>query len=318
MHARHQRMLADIAALYYLDNASKVEIARTHGISRFQVARYLEEARREGIVNITIHRPHLVAAGAAGLADALGLLSVEVARAPQPGDDGRDTLARAAAGVLADLVVPGATVGVSWSRTLNLMAAHLPSLPGCDMVQLAGDLTIGNDGGSGQLLHRLGLVSGGRVWPLPAPLLVESAETAASLRRQPEISAALDRADSLDIAVVALGTWTEGHSTVWQRVGEAERLEALRAGAVGEVSGRLIAADGSAVTGTLDGRVIAVGLDQLRRTPSVLAVARGANGAPGVFAAVRAGLVNHLVVDEPLAAALLAELESAEPSEGEA
>lgn len=312
MHARHQEMLADIAALYYLDNASKVEIARARGISRFQVARYLDEAKREGIVSITIHRPHLAAAGVEGLADALGVLSVTVSRQPQPGGDARETLARAAAGVLADLARPGCTIGVSWSRTLNLMASHLPDLPGCDVVQLAGDLSIGNDGGSGQLLHRLGMAAGGRTWPLPAPLLVESAATAASLRRQPEISAALERADSLDIAVVALGTWADGHSTVWERVAPSERLAAARAGAVGECSGRLIAADGSAVGGELDDRVIAVELDQLRKTPSVIAVARGRDGLAAVMAAVHGGLVNHLVVDEPLAAALLEKLGTTE------
>ena len=37
---------------YYLDGASKSEIAAELGISRFKVARLLERARREGIVRI--------------------------------------------------------------------------------------------------------------------------------------------------------------------------------------------------------------------------------------------------------------------------
>ncbi len=53
----HEELLARIGQAYYLDNHSKVEIANEHGISRFQVARFLDEARAEGIVHIEIRRP---------------------------------------------------------------------------------------------------------------------------------------------------------------------------------------------------------------------------------------------------------------------
>ncbi|MEE1621751.1 sugar-binding transcriptional regulator [Zafaria sp. J156] len=304
----HHQLLADIATSYYLENESKVEIAKAHGISRFQVARYLDEARREGVVTITIKRPVPHPGDLDALAAALGVASIEVARVPGAGEEARDMVARAAAGLLADLARSGNTIGVSWSRTLNLMASHLPGLPGCDMVQLAGDLTVGNDGGSGQLLHRLGAVAGGRTWPLPAPLVVESAQTAESLRRQPEVSEALRRADHLDLAVVALGTWAAGHSTVWARLTEDERRTAAEAGAVAECSGRLLTEDGEPVDGGVDSRVMAVSIAQLRKTPAVIAVATGATGLPGVLAAVKAGIVRHLVVDAELAGALAARL----------
>lgn len=305
MPEQHEAMLAQIATEYYLENESKVEIAKTHGISRFQVARYLDEARREGIVTITIRRPAGNPTHGAHLAAALGIASVTVA--PEAGD-ARDQLARTTAGIVAGIVIDGCRLGVSWSRTLQAMAGYLPDLPPCDVVQLAGSISVTGGGGSGSLIHRLGQVAGGRTWPLPAPLIVETAGTAASLRRQPEISDALHAADDLDVAVVALGAWAPGKSTVYERVSPAQRQAATAAGAVAECSGRLLAADGSAADAGLDECVIAVTLQQLIDTPQVVLVAPSEEGAAGVRAAVAAGIANHLVIGPGLARQLATEL----------
>ncbi|WP_309081448.1 sugar-binding domain-containing protein [Zhihengliuella sp.] len=304
MSAGHQELLADIATAYYVDNAPKVEIAKAHGLSRFQVARYLEEARREGIVTISIHRPARGRIDVAALAAALGVDGIEIADRPGADQTARDKVAEEAAAVLVATVRDGDTVGVSWSRTLNLMASRLARLPQCDIVQLAGDLKVGNDGGSGQLLHRLGAAAGGRTWPLPTPLIVETAETAASLRRQPEISEALARADGLDVAVVAVGTWAPQRSTVWERLEEQERTELAAHGAVAEVSGRVLDEQGRPIESPLDARVISVTLEQLRRARTTIAVGYGRDNLPGLVAALRAGFIQRLVVDDELALAL--------------
>lgn len=303
MSTTHQELLADIATAYYLENASKVEIARDHDISRFQVARYLDEARREGIVNITINRPAHTQIDAVALAAALGVDAVDIAREPA-GQSAREAVAVQAAETLGALAREGVTVGVSWSRTLSLMATHLGQLPACDVVQLAGDLRVGNDAGSGQLIHQLGAATGGRTWPLPAPLIVESAQLAESLRRLPEISQAQAKADQLDVAMVAIGTWTSGRSTVWARLTEEERATIEAAGAVAEVSGRLLTEAGEHVDAGLDGRVISVTIDQLRAATTTVGVAYGTDNLPGVLAALRGGFIQRLVVDGDLAAAL--------------
>lgn len=315
MPDRHEEMLAQIASEYYLENSSKVEIAKAHEISRFQVARYLDEARREGIVKITIRRPEALPVGEQALAHALGITSVTIAMIPDGTSDARDRLARAAAGVVARLVTEGCRLGVSWSRTLQAMAGHLPELPGCDVVQLAGAITVTGGSGSGALIHQLGAAAGGRTWPLPAPLIVESAETAASLRRQPEISDALQAAGMLDVAVVALGDWSTGKSTVHDRLSPAQLQAATDAGTVAECSGRLLAADGSAVDSGLDDCVIAVSLAQLKSTAEVVMVAPSPDGVAGVLAAVAAGIVGHLVLGPALARALAVDLGLIGPSE---
>jgi DNA-binding transcriptional regulator LsrR (DeoR family) len=134
-----------------------------------------------------------------------------------------------------------------------------------------------------------------------APLVVDSAATASGLRRQPEIADAMRKADSLDLAIVAIGAWAPNLSTVWDRVDNAVRQDGIVKGAVAECSGRLIAEDGTAVAAELDARILSVRVDQLQRTPMVIAVAQGAVRADAVRACIAAGIVHTLVMDESLA-----------------
>ncbi|PYI37676.1 Cro/Cl family transcriptional regulator [Arthrobacter psychrolactophilus] len=301
----HEELLARIGQAYYLDNQSKVEIATEHGISRFQVARLLDEARAEGIVHIEIRRPGAeTGIDVEALAAALGLHRVVVVKTV--GDDfaQRDIQAQAVAQELMNEARTGMTIGISWSRTLDMAARHVKELPKCDIVQLAGALPTPGGGNPLEIIQRLGRVGGGRTWPMWAPLVVDSAATATGLRRQPEIADAMHKADSLDLAIVAIGAWAPNLSTVWDRVDNAVRQDGINRGAVAECSGRLIAMDGSMVASELDARILSVRVDQLKCTPKVIAVAQGAGRGDAVRACIAAGIVNTLVVDESLAMAL--------------
>jgi DNA-binding transcriptional regulator LsrR (DeoR family) len=304
----HEELLALIGRDYYLDNRSKVEIATAYGISRFQVARYLDEARAAGIVKIEVHFPNSgPPTDASQLAGLLGIKRVVVVRTAGDVVQQRDALGQAAAKELMNAARAGMTVGISWSRTLDVAAHYVTELPRCEVVQLAGALPVAGNGNPLELIQRLGRVAGGKTWPMWAPLVVDSAATANGLRRQPEISDALNKADSLDLAVIAIGAWGPDVSTVWDRVDNPVRKAALEAGAVAECSGRLIDANGAAVTTELDARIIAVTLAQLQSTPNVVAVAQGAGRADAVRASAAAGIVSTLIVDDELAGVLAGE-----------
>ena len=297
--------MARIGRDYYLNNHSKVDIARDYGISRFQVARHLEEARALGIVRIDVRFPEAAADLApARLAATLGVDQVRISPTGADERATREAMAQQAAAEIMAAAAPGANIGISWSRTLDLAARYVTQLPPCDIVQLAGALPVPGSGNSLELIQNLGRHDGVATWPLWAPLVVENAQTAQGLRRQPEIADSLAKASSLDAAVVAVGAWLPGLSTVWNRVDNHLKLEAARAGAVAECSGRLIDAEGRPVRSELDERVLAVSLAQLQNTPKVVAVAQGAARADAVRAVLAAGFVTTLLIDEDLAVAL--------------
>ncbi|MDO4919372.1 sugar-binding domain-containing protein [Kocuria sp.] len=296
---RRQHLLAHLAHGHYVDGLSKVSLAEKSGLSRFQVAALLREAQETGVVRIEITVPAEDADDA--LARAVGLRSLTTVGTVQwPAD--RDALARATAREITARLREDEVLGISWSRTLQRVVKHLPPLPDNDIVQLAGALNTPH-GGEPEAPRLLAGLQCRSAWPLWAPLVVDQAEF---LRRAPEIAATLKKACSLDVAVLAVGSWTPEGSTVWSRVDPRTALAAQRAGAVAEVSGHLLDAQGGEVRTPLAGMVVAADLAPLRSTRDKLAVASGADRAAAVLAAVRSGLVDHLVCDAALRDALRA------------
>lgn len=304
----------DVARAYYVDGLSKVEIGERLGVSRFQVAKLLKEAVDTGVVRIELRRPQstLTSTLASEVAEVLAVRQVRIAEhAGTDAPAASELLGRTVMETIQDLIRPRMTVGLSWSRTLDVAAKFMQEPPPCDIVQLAGALQLPGVGSLPQLISRLGNRPGINTWPIHAPLVVDEESTARDLRKQPEISEALDRADRLDMAVVSLAQWKAGESSVWDKVSTDDRELAARAGAVAEISGRLLAADGSPVVTRLDRRIISVGLDQLARTPEVVAVVPSAGRVDAVFAAARAGFVTTLVMGSDLAKLLVERAELA-------
>lgn len=299
-----QRM-ADIAAEHFLQGRSKVEIAERHQISRFQVARLLEQARAEGILQIRVVNPLSSGAQQEKLAEQLGVSSVTVVT-PRANETVRMALARQAARLLEDQLDDGMRVGVAWSRTLMYLPDYVQALPSVDVVQLVGSLSSPGASAS-SLIHALGAKGGGNVWPLPTPLVVGSAEVAASLRNSAEVSAALEAASSLDVAVVALGGWAEGISTLWSRGRISEHEEAEAAGVVAECCGILLNLEGEVTSASMQDRVVGVAPEHLRQA-HVIAVAPAQGYPQAIIAAARAGLIDDVVMSEELAEQVAAEL----------
>lgn len=305
----NQVRLADVARAYYIDGRSKVEIAADLSLSRFQVAKMLDEARRLGVVSIQIRDPRN---RLSGLDDELGsLLGLQVRVVEGTDGVGRDNSERvgiAVMDVIKGLVKPRMTIGIAWSRALDAAARFIPDLPACNIVQLAGALGGYGPGLIPRMMAHLGEHPDIYTYPISAPLVVDEPATARDLMRQPEIADALSMADRLDLAVVAIGAWKEGESTVWDKVSQRDRDTGTAAGAVAEISGRLVGSDGTAVHTDLDDRTIGATLDQLASATDVIAVARGAGRLDAVLAAIKANLVTVLVLDSPLALALLERL----------
>ena len=86
-------LTASVARRYYLDGQSKVEIAEEFALSRFKVARLLDDARNSGLVRIEIGHPGVIDVELSGqLMDALGLMHCVVTDTP---DEHPAALARA-------------------------------------------------------------------------------------------------------------------------------------------------------------------------------------------------------------------------------
>lgn len=305
-------LLASVARRYYLAGKSKIEIGEEFGLSRFQVARLLDKAHTSGLVHIEIGRVGGIDLDVSSrLQDAFGLQhAVVVESSAEDGAPLRAQLGSAAAELVSEIVTAADVLGVAWARAVSAMAAAVTELPAVPVVQLTGSLSLpGEDmaDSSVELVRGLSRISGGPAYFFYAPMVVPKAATARALRQQPEVARAVERFPSITKAVVGLGLWAPGASTLYDAATPADRRLLTDLGVCAEFSGVLVDSDGAPVKSELAERMIAVTAPQMRDIGEVIAVAYGAGKAPAVRAALRSGLVTGLVTHASLAQRLLTE-----------
>jgi DNA-binding transcriptional regulator LsrR (DeoR family) len=301
-------LAATVARRYYLDGVSKSEIADELGLSRFKVARVLDRARSSGLVRIELHYEGEIDLDlSVRLGTHLHLRRCLVIDSPDEDEQVlRTNLGKVAAGLLTEIVEPDDVLGLAWSRTLMAMRSSLRSLAPCAVVQLTGALSRPDvDEGSIELVRDVARIANGPAFCFYAPMIVPSAETAKSLRAQPEVAGAMRRFGDLTKAVLTIGAWEPRQSTVADALSASQYEDDQRLGARAELCGIQLDAQGEPLRTALSERVIAIRPDQLRAVPEIIAIAYGVPTAPAVRAAIQGGFATSLITHASLARELL-------------
>src|SRR4051795_10306432 len=299
---------ASIARRYYLDGRSKLEIAEEFGLSRFKVARLIEAARSSGLVRIEIgHKGRIDVDLSARVQARFGLAHAVVVDTTEDTDESvRKHLGQVAAELLAELVGPDDVLGVAWSRSVGAMARALPRLAAVPVVQLTGAITMPDgDDSSIEIVREVARAAGGPAYVFYAPFALPDASTARALRNQREVALTLDQLPKVTKAVVGIGAWAPGRSTLYDTAREHDRRELRRLGVCAEMSGVFLSEDGEPVRSQLTERMIGIDADQMRAIPEVIVISYGMPKVPAARAALRSGLVNGLVTHTAFAEALL-------------
>ncbi|WP_181010070.1 sugar-binding transcriptional regulator [Ornithinimicrobium sufpigmenti] len=302
------RAAADVARRYYLDGRSKVEIAAELGLSRFKVARLLDLANEAGIVRIEIVEPveEQVLELAEEVRSRWGLKDCRVV--PTSTAAAAD-VGQAAAELLVGLLGPQDVLGLPWSRSVHAMVdifTTLPTVPAVPIVQLSGAMASSTvDSSTIDLVRRASRKAGAGRKVFFAPLVMPDREAADAVRRDPAVRDTLAAASTVTVAMVGVGGWGPGSSTIYDAVDEPVREEVADAGAVGEVAGIFFDVDGGIVETDLSARIIALSPAHLTQIPTVLSSAHQVERVPALAAALRGGLVNTLVVTADVAEELL-------------
>jgi len=310
------RLLVRIAQMYYRMNLSQEQIGERLGMSRFQVGRLLDRALREEIVRIEIVHPD---ARLMDLEDALRerfhLSSAVVVDVPVTTSDraaqelAREAVAGAAVDYLADLQ-PSGSIGVSWGRTMLELARQLE--PGwtsaTEIVQLNGATSrSAQPTRANEIAERFGTTTGASIRLLAAPAIVGSSELRIALEGDPAVGETLAAARSTSVAVFGLGILTRDSVLVGSGYLTKQDLAELEgAGAVGDVIGRFLKADGGLAIPELDDRTVGLPLAELGGKSVSMGLAAGSGRGPITLAAIRAGCLNVLVADAATADWVLA------------
>jgi DNA-binding transcriptional regulator LsrR (DeoR family) len=302
---RDLTLMAHVARKYYIGGMSKSEIAAELFLSRFKVARLIDSARDEGVVQFTIGLPGNVNLNLSReLKDAFHLRRAVVIDDPDHDQTALfSRLGEATVELLAELIKEGDYVGIASTRTMMGLQEPPVHIARCTFVQLTGELPRSDAADVISGIRALTRKASGAAQVFYAPMVASSDEARASYMVQPELRAAFDLFPRLDVFVTGIGA--PGMSLIFDNLSDDVRTEARKAGAVAEMVGVPIDRDGRTVPGAARRRVVAPDVETLLGTRDRIAVVFDPAKAPAVKIAVDAGVVNTLVTHRSHAEALL-------------
>ena len=307
-------LAVSIARRHYIDGRTKIEIADEFRLSRFKVARLLDAAREQGLVRIEIgHFGTIDVDLSSRLRDHFGLQNaIVVDTSDEHPASLRKNLGQAAADLLSEIVTANDVLGLAWARSVEAMVAELRRLPPVPVVQLTGALSSLDQASSSiegntsvDVVRGVARISGGPAYLFFAPFLVPDASTATTLRRQPDLARAFGKISSVTVAVVGIGHWAPGQSTLYDAATPREQARLSREGVCAEVAGVFLDADGNEMETSLNDRMIAINGTQMRSVAQLIAIPYGIAKQPAVLAALHSGLINSMVTHASMAEALL-------------
>jgi DNA-binding transcriptional regulator LsrR (DeoR family) len=306
-------LASQVARLFHDREMTRVQIAHRLGISRFRVARLLEQARQQGLVRIELRDiPARDRETARAIEEAWGL-DLCIVASDGPSDDPVSSVGRLAGSVLHELITPTETIGIAWGSTVAATVAEIPArdAPGISVVQLAGSSArVAQPHDPGELARVLADRLGATCHPLYAPAFVASAEVRAVLLGESEIRRTTDLFGAVTLAIVGIGELSgsrDGSALVRSELLSPDDVRRLRrSGALGDLLVHAFDARGRFIPDPLSDRAVAMTPEQLRRVPRVVAVAGGARKARAIAGALATGIVRMLITDGTAARELLA------------
>lgn len=307
------RLLVKVSKLYYEEGLSQDEIVARLNLSRSKISRLLQQARDEGIVQISVVTPkHLFSDLENELEKRFDLHEALVVES-HAGDSAESIqreLGIAAAGYLERSLNASTTLGISWGSTLNSLVAALHPIRAVEVqvVQIIGGLGQPEaEVHATDLCRRLARALGAQLTLLPAPGIVASQQARAVLMEDTYIRRAVEMFDQLDVAFVGIGAPTPDSLLLRDGsiLSRQELDDLLQKGAVGDIALRFFDAQGQPIQSEIDQRVIGITLEQLKQTRRVVGVAGGPGKFAAILGALRGKFINVLITDSLTAEKLL-------------
>jgi|TARA_B110000305_G_C19451255_1_gene648089 DNA-binding transcriptional regulator LsrR (DeoR family) len=297
------------AWLYYVEGLTQQATAKLLKINRVQVTRLLAEARKRGEVDIRINASiSSIIEVERAVEHAFGIAKVIIAPMASEELDPTKAIASIAGQFISNYVQSDMKIGVGWGRTLY---STLPHIRGSDLekirvISLLGGISQAKRFNPAEFAWQFTELFNGEGYLVPAPALVDSAETKHALLEHCGINQIFELADDLDVAFLSAGG-IEGITTSYRlgHVSEAERQSLIAAGAVGDLLYNFISEDGDLVDHNVNTRVISIGIDRLKNAKDRILISGGKEKVKVLLGCLRLVKPTVFITDEITAKAIL-------------
>jgi DNA-binding transcriptional regulator LsrR (DeoR family) len=297
------------AWLYFVEGLTQEQIAQVLGTTRLKVTRLIASARADGTVRIRIDSKSASQIECErGLISAFGLETAIVVPSSGESENAAAMVGYAAGQWLSDEMRDGVSVALGWGNTLSLALRGMVAraCEGASVISLMGGMTHSRAINPSAVARRVADMFGADCYQLTAPVFVSGPQIRDALFAEPSLRDLVDRAGRADLALVSAGDLASNSTLAREGlISDADIVSLRAAGAIADILCHFVDAEGQALDHPVNRRVMAVGLETLRRIPRVAIASGGAAKAPAIRAAIRASGARILITDEAAARELL-------------
>ncbi|WP_152827458.1 sugar-binding transcriptional regulator [Fertoeibacter niger] len=306
------RQMHAVLVRHFIEGRKQAEIAEAMNLSTSKVNRIIAQARRSGMVKISIETPFQRLMEIEQKLAATGLVR-EAIVSPTVSDNDGTRLAQvgqAAAAHLAETLRDGDILGISGGKAVAAVVDALSVERAIDVqvVPLTGGVQGKFHTDVNNLASRMAERLGGRSLQLHAPLFAERADQREMLMNLGAVKEVMDLGRRATVCLVGIGSITTPGSSYFDLhpLSAPDRAMLPGMGVMAEFLGHLVHDRGQVAHFALNQRLVALRPDEIRRCGRVIAVAAGEDKVGPVRSVLRGGYVSVLVTDEDTATTILA------------
>lgn len=311
MEEEKLRKVIEAAKLYYQLDYSQSDIAERLGVSRPTVSRLLQQAKAEGIVQITISDPmEEIETLALNLRDKFQLKQVEIAFLPfNDNNIGIKYMGETAANYIHRIVKGNDIIAVSWGTTLYQVACQLQRKAVKDVVvlQLNGGVSYSEvNTYASEIIQLFGNAFHVNPHFLNLPAIVDHILVKQAIQSDRHIRKLLDLGKQSNIAIFTVGVPNSESVLIQTNYFSQKEIEVIKSRAVGDICSRYFDENGVICLEDLNDRTIGIELDELKGKEHAILVAGGTSKVDAIYGALCGKYANTLITDQFTAKALLA------------
>lgn len=306
----NKRLVIKTCKLFYEQNMSQKDISLYLGISKPQVCRMLDYAKKQHIIEFHINNPFSQEFQLETLLSSKYNLKetyIFPISSASP-EDARNQLGKYCAEQLDKYFTDNSTIGVMSGRTIAAVSDYAHKLPrkNLNFVPL-----VGNTGSDGHKYHANSIAenfarnTGGSYSLMNAPIVLQSEEVCSLVKKEPSIASTLAKGSSCNVALVGIGPVNQTSTSYLCGAYSSEDIEFLVGrNAVASVCTSFISKDSTLLHTELNSRSIGVSLSALSDT-TVISIASGLEKAEAINAVLKSGYIDIFMTSLDMAQNLL-------------
>lgn len=308
----NRELLANISQDFYFNELTIGDLADKYQLSRYLVNKYLDDARKSGIVTINIASPtardHELEQQ---FKEIFSIPNIYVVKENELAEGNHENFIKFAAEKIETAIKDSSIVGTTWGGTIFNLIEHFndSSVPHLAFTQFVGENRKYNSAaGSMRMVEKVANKFSARYVTLSGPLYIINDAVRRGLKNEISSLEAFESSRQMDLIFSSLGTLASINSIDTWRQNINDIFPDVNFGDIaGLAYGRAYDVHGHFLNRNHD-RVFGQDLETILATPKRIVVVKSKFKTQATLGALRGGLFTDYIITESIARRILAEL----------